>query len=143
MQGITPIEVKIKPRHTCEEMNCGKNFLTHQKYKLHMQNHALGKLHKEVLKCPKCDKEFSMFKSLHSHLLQNHQDTTDQDMKDLESKHAKCLTCGKMFRDEAVMKQHMKIKGHFNNGAVQQLLKKENNFLVVELASPSTSLSVI
>nr|XP_040577895.1 PR domain zinc finger protein 15-like [Lepeophtheirus salmonis] len=112
MQGIPPIEVKIKPKFSCEESNCGRHFLTHQKYKHHMQSHYRGKLHKEVMKCPKCEKEFSMFKSLHSHMIQSHGDTTPEEMSLLEARHAKCSTCGKLFRDNSVLKQHMKIKGH-------------------------------
>ncbi|QQP35618.1 Uncharacterized protein FKW44_023893 [Caligus rogercresseyi] len=102
MQGVPPIEVKIKPKFSCEEPNCGRHFLTHQKFKHHMQSHYRGKLHKEVMKCPKCEKEFSMFKSLHSHMIQSHGDTTPEEMSMLEARHAKQLH----------PQQHMKIKGH-------------------------------
>jgi uncharacterized C2H2 Zn-finger protein len=45
---------------------------------------------------------------LYQHLIQTHADVTSEELEELEAKHAKCPICQNLFRNQEVLKNHMK-----------------------------------
>lgn len=118
MPGLQPVEVEMKPRYTCKQPGCGKHFMTKNMHKVHMDRHKnnlLGKETKKQMKCQKCNRIFSQFKSLHQHLIQTHADVTPDEIAQLEADHAKCPICLSLFRNEDILKNHMKKHGEENS----------------------------
>ena len=52
---------------------------------------------KKNMKCFKCHRIFSQFKSLYQHLIQTHADVTPEEIAELEAEHAKCPVCLNVF----------------------------------------------
>ena len=113
MSGLQPVEVEMRPRYTCKHPQCGKPFMTKTMYKAHVDRHKSSPLsnaqsNKKSMKCLKCPRLFSQFKSLYQHLIQTHADVTSEELEDLEAKHAKCPICQNLFRNQEVLRNHMK-----------------------------------
>ena len=114
MPGLQPVEVEMRPRYTCKHPQCGKPFMTKNMYKAHVDRHKSSPLSsntqssKKSMKCLKCPRLFSQFKSLYQHLIQTHADVTSEELEELEAKHAKCPICQNLFRNQEVLKNHMK-----------------------------------
>ena len=109
MPGLQPVEVEMRPRYTCKHPQCGKPFMTKNMYKAHVDRHkSTNQPIKKSMKCLKCPRLFSQFKSLHQHLIQTHADVSAQELAELEAAHAKCPICSKVFRNQEVLKTHMK-----------------------------------
>ena len=79
-------------------------------YRTHMDRHLTGSNNaaRKSLKCSKCSRVFSQFKSLYQHLVQTHADVTPEEIAELEASHAKCSICLNVFRNEEILKNHMK-----------------------------------
>jgi len=105
--GLQPIEVEMKPRYTCKMARCGRHFMTKNMYRTHMERHQTGK-GKRSASCFKCGRTFSQFKSLYQHLVQTHSDVTPEEIAELESQHAKCPICLSVFRNNEIMRIHMR-----------------------------------
>jgi len=112
MSGLQPVEVEIKPRYTCKQPGCGKHFMTKNMHRIHMDRHlnngSKESGSKKNMKCHKCRRIFSQFKSLYQHLIQTHADVTPEEIAELEAAHAKCPICFNVFRNEEIMRNHMK-----------------------------------
>ena len=105
----------MRPRYTCRHPACGKPFMTKNMYKAHADRHKTGSFSesgnaKKSMKCVKCPRLFSQFKSLHQHLIQTHADVTPEEIAELEAAHAKCQICHRVFRSQEVLKSHIKQK---------------------------------
>ena len=77
-------------------------------YKIHTDRHQGNNGTKKSLHCSKCQRVFSQFKSLYQHLIQTHEDVTSEEIAELEAAHAKCSVCRSVFRNEEILKNHMK-----------------------------------
>ena len=111
MPGLQPVEVEIKPRYTCKHPGCGKHFMTKNMHRIHMDRHLNSSKDsgsKKNMKCHKCQRIFSQFKSLYQHLIQTHADVTPEEIAELEAAHAKCPICFNVFRNEEILRNHMK-----------------------------------
>ena len=74
----------------------------------HLNNGSKESGSKKNMKCHKCRRIFSQFKSLYQHLIQTHADVTPEEIAELEAAHAKCPICFNVFRNEEIMRNHMK-----------------------------------
>ncbi len=140
MPGLQPVEVEMKPRYTCRYPRCGKNFMTKAIYKSHQDRHLSGKSKKDM-ECFKCGKVFSQFKSLHQHVIQTHADVTPDEIAKLESSHAKCSVCNKMFRSQEVLKNHMRKHRQPEQEKKDQNLGDMKNIAVPQEASNAPEMS--
>jgi hypothetical protein len=49
---------------------------------------------------------------LYQHLIQTHADVTPEEIAELEAAHAKCPICFNVFRNDEILKNHMKKHEH-------------------------------
>ena len=56
----------------------------------------------------RCHIFISQFKSLYQHLIQTHAGVTPEEIAELEAAHAKCPICFNVFRNEEILRNHMK-----------------------------------
>ena len=87
-------------------------------YKIHTDRHQGNNGTKKSLHCSKCQRVFSQFKSLYQHLIQTHEDVTSEEIAELEAAHAKCSVCQSVFRNEEILKNHM--KKHVENNIIMK-----------------------
>ena len=90
------------------EIKSSFNFCFQNMYKIHTDRHQGNNGTKKSLHCSKCQRVFSQFKSLYQHLIQTHEDVTSEEIAELEAAHAKCSVCRSVFRNEEILKNHMK-----------------------------------
>ena len=105
--GLQPVEVEMKPRYSCKVARCGRHFMTKNMYRTHMERHQTGK-GKRSASCFKCGRTFSQFKSLYQHLVQTHSDVSAEEIAELEQQHAKCPICLSVFRNNDILRNHMR-----------------------------------
>jgi uncharacterized C2H2 Zn-finger protein len=79
-------------------------------FKIHMDRHKTAANGSKVKNrnCFKCGRIFSQFKSLYQHVIQTHADVTPEEIAELEAAHAKCPICSNVFRNEEIMRNHMR-----------------------------------
>ena len=91
--------------------------MTKNMHRIHMERHLNNSnkdsgSSKKTMKCHKCQRIFSQFKSLYQHLIQTHADVTPEEIAELEAAHAKCPICFNVFRNDEILKNHMKKHEH-------------------------------